>query len=173
MHLKRDGGGGFERVLDGDFSAVSNIDNASTNYNLHLTPARNLLRHAPLLLAGLAKRIIDNGAFADYMRYQSGEANILAETTVTGKTLVPEDGDLTRTMANDIDNKLPFFDSSELGVCKVRITKAQRQLIKEGITRQISVSDGTNTYTGFIESIKEVNLEKGIAELKFLNNTDL
>ena len=172
LHLKRDGGS-FEPVLAEDFSAVSNMDNAATNKNLHLTPARNLLRQAPLLLAGLAKRIIDTPAFTGLLRYQSGEGNVAAETTVTGDTLVPEDGDLTRAMANEVYSHTPLFDASEMGTCQVTITSAQRQLIKEGLLTEITVTDGNNTYTGFIESIKEVDLEKGIAELKFLSNTGL
>lgn len=173
MHLKRDGGGGFERELDDDFSAVSNIDNETTNYNLHLTPARNMLRHAPLLLAGLAKRIIDTPAMTDFLRYMSGEGNTDAETTITGDTLVPEDDDLTRAMAAEVDTNTPFFDASEMGVCQVKVSKTQRELIKEGITEQVTITDGDDTYTGFIESIKEIDLVRGIAELKFLNNTDL
>ena len=172
LHLKRNGGT-FDRVLDADFSAVSNVDNSATNSNLHLTPARNLLRQAPLLLAGLAKRIIDTPAFTGLARYQSGEGNTEAETTVTGDTLVPEGDDLTRAMAGEVYSNTPLFDASEMGSCTVTVTKAQRQLIKEGLLTEITVTDGDSTYTGFIESIKDVNLEKGIAELKFLSNTNI
>lgn len=172
LHLKRNGGT-FERVLDEDFSAITNIDNSETNYNLNLTPARNLLRQAPLLLAGLAKHIIDSGAFTGLARFQSGDGNTEAETTVTGETLVPEDGDLTRAMAAEVYSNTPLFDASEMGTCEVTITKAQRQIIKEGLLTEITVTDNGMSYTGFIESLKEVNLEKGIAKLKFLSNTGL
>jgi len=173
LHLERDGGGSFDRVVDDDFSAVSNIDNPTTNSNLHLTPARNLLRQAPLLLAGLAKRIIDTPAFTGLARYQSGDGNTAAETTVTGDTLVPEDGDLTRAMAAEVYSNAPLFDASEMGSCIVTVTKAQRQIIKEGLLTEITVIDNGTSYTGFIESFKDVNLEKGVAKLKFLSNTNI
>ena len=172
LHLKRNGGS-FDRVLDADFSAVGNIDNSATNYNLHLTPARNLLRQAPLLLAGLAKRIIDTPALTSLLRFQSGEGNTEAETTVTGDTLVPEGGDLTRAMALEVHSNTPLFDASEMGTLTATITKAQRQIIKEGLLLEITVTDSGVTYTGFIETIKEVNLEKGIVKLTFLSNTGL
>ena len=172
LHLKRNGGT-FDRVLDADFSVVSNIDNSATNSNLHLTPARNLLRQAPLLLAGLAKRIIDVPLFTGLLRYESGDGNTEAETTVTGDTLVSEDADLTRAMAGEVYSNTPLFDASEMGNCTVTITKAQRQLIKEGLLTEITITDNGISYTGFIQSIKEVDLQKGIAELTFLSNTNI
>jgi surface protein len=171
LHLKRNGGT-FERVLDTDFSAVTNIDNPTTNSNLHLTPARNILRQAPLLLAGLVKKII-YASYTGYLRYASGTGNTEAQTTVSGETLVDEGADLTRAQAAEIYSSTPLFDASEMGNCTVKVTKAQRVLIKEGLLNAISVIDRDNTYTGFIESIKEVDLEKGVAKLKFLSNTNI
>jgi surface protein len=170
LHLKRNGGT-FERVLDTDFSVVTNIDNPTTNSNLHLTPARNILRQAPLLLAGIAKKII-NASYTGYLRYESGTGNTEAQTTVSGQTLIDEGADLDRTQAGEIYSSTPLFDASEMGSCTVKITKAQRVLIKEGMTNMITVEDRDASYTGFIESIKEVDLEKGIAKLKFLSNTE-
>lgn len=171
LHLKRNGGT-FERELDGDFSTVTNIDNPTTNSNLHITPARNMLRQAPLLLAGLAKKII-NAAYTGYIRYEAGTGNTEAETTVTGDTLVDEQENLSRAQAAEVYSSTPLFDASEMGSCEVTITKAQRILMKEGLLTEITVTDDGSTYTGFIESIKEVNLEKGTAVLMFLSNTGI
>ncbi len=167
IHMKRNGGGSFERKKDEDFSAVTNIDNPTTQYNLNITPARNVLRLAPLLLAGLQKRITFGG-FTEYLRYQSGEANTDAETTITGDTMVPEGDDLTQAMAAEVDSSTPLFDASEIGNCQVTITKAQRVLIKEGFLDKITVTDAGVSYTGFIELIKEVDLNKSIARIRFL-----
>ena len=167
IHMQRDGGGSFEKVEDAAYSAISNIDNSATQFNLSITPARNVLRHAPLLLAGLQARIT-TGGFTEFLRFMSGEANTALTTTVTGDTLVSEGADLTQTQADEVASKTPLFDASQLGTTRVKLTKAQRVLIKDGFYSKIAITDSGTTYTGVIESIKEVNLNESIAEIRFL-----
>ena len=237
IHCKRDGAGGYERVTNDGFSLIAGLSNSTTQYNMNITPARNIIRHAPMILCGLAKRILETSTFNEYLDFQSGEANygvrtikggapgsIYIDAVVSSGTInafqdiyfgsetgtvifvslpnvivsislddiatsgsfntptssgtysnardignvIYEDDDLTISQAA-ADDQLPLFDASEMGVCTVKITKAQRQLISEGLKGQINIIDGDNSYSGFIEEIKEVNLNENIAEIKFLS----
>lgn len=176
LSLKRDGAGGYEMKYDSDFDSITGIptitDKVTPLYNNDITPARNIRRHAPLLQAGLAKRIINDGSFNEYLRFESGEGNLSVITDKAGEAYtIEEDQNLSRTdLTTDLQNEL--FDASELGTVQAKLTKAQRQLINEDITKSIAiVSDGV-TYKGLIESIREVSLIENIAEIKFLNTTD-
>lgn len=174
LSLKRDGAGGYELRHKDDFSSVTGIvevgNNPAPYYNIDLTPARLVRNHSRLIYAGLAKRLV-NFSFSEFLRYQSGNGNRSVTTTKTGEGYtINENNDIPRSSLPTAGQG-ELFDASEMGSCTVLVTKSDRQAISEAIFIAVQVTDSTGTYTGFIESFKEVDLGKGIAKLKFLNST--
>jgi len=157
---------GFEREKDDDFDTISNVENSDTQYNLKLTPANIVMNHAPFILSGYSKLLVDEDEDELFLRFQSGEANIKLETTQTGKSLIKEGDDLKRIDLED-ENYDPWFDGEMIEVSSV-ITKDQKSLLDSEVTGVINVVDGETTYTGFPEFVKVKNLKNNKVEIKLL-----
>jgi hypothetical protein len=78
LSVKRSGGG-YVRVKDEDFFNVTNL-NSTDQSNLLITPARQIIKHSKYLLSGLQKRLISDPSDTDFLRLESGEANLLVTT---------------------------------------------------------------------------------------------
>jgi len=169
LDCKREGGG-FTLKRDEAFSAITNLKNSDTNINLEITPVQNLIRHAPILLSGLAQKKAVTPATNKLLRFQSGEANILVTTQKTSESVISEGGDLNIDMLPTGYDE-PLFNASYLGSAKVKLTKDQRQLIKSGFTGYITVIDDQDSYQCYLESVKEEDLEESVALIEILRKS--
>lgn len=172
IHVKRSEGGGFERVKAENFNNVTNLDNSSTQYNLELTPARVLMNHAPMLLAGLNRSIGSSGQ-NQFLKFQSGEANTDVTTQLTGESAtIEEGGDIDRDML-PAGKDVPLFDASFLGTFTAKLTKAQRALFRDGFTGMIQVQDADSVYLGFYAGKRDMDLVNQKSEIKILRKSNV
>lgn len=167
LHVKRDGGGGYELVLDENFASVSAFDNSDTAYNLHLTPARLTMNHAPLLLSGILRTLNSSGD-KSFLKYQSGTGKTSVTTRIDGDggVLNEEEDHDTDELTNG--NNEPLFDASFLGTFTAKTTRAQRALFRSGFTGVIQVQDGDDLWLGFLYEKRDRDLVNQESEIKIL-----
>lgn len=144
--------------LDDDFSSVSGLLNATTRYNLKLTPGRNFLRWYKYF----------NGAFYDLYssstyKFVYGEGNYAMLSTQTGSCpeagTLDEDGNITMgTEAGYHSNKMLEFEHP--------LSWDEYKTIRDNKNKKIMVSStNANHDACYIDSI-EYQLTKGIAKFK-------
>ncbi|MEQ9426959.1 MAG: hypothetical protein RJQ09_21225 [Cyclobacteriaceae bacterium] len=151
------GGGGYEVDLDEDFSAINNILNSATRYNMKLTPVRTLLRHASWFKSGLTK-ITDK-----QIRFASGEANYDAETQLTGGSLLSESQHFDY---DDLDD--PLLTGNEINVNENYLTDEQVSQALDNPNGWIGVTAGDDYYKGFIQDMNIKDSLGNEAPLKLL-----
>jgi hypothetical protein len=95
---------------------------------------------------------------------------ISINTIITGGTIIPEGQNIDLSLL-DSDQKVPLFDANGLGTVRVKMTKNKRSLFRNTLIRGVVgvvASDGI--HYGFIDYIKEVDLNNNVAELRFLKS---
>lgn len=169
IEVERDGDDFVKLGVDG-FTTITGQDNQATIFNMNLTPARSIINHAPLILSGLGQKIKNDSDLADFLRFQSGQANTTPTTKKTGESIaIPEGAEITRTMLSS-ELKTPLFNSNFVGNMNTKLTKAQRALFRDGFSGVIKAVDSTGEYYGFVEAKKEKDLKDAVTEITFIKS---
>jgi hypothetical protein len=159
INVKRDGEG-YEEVFDDEFSSIEGMSYSGSQGNLEITPARNTLRHASVILSGLKNRIDNDESFDKFLRFESGTANTAVSTTKTGESQIDEDGDLSISQIEDLSI---IQNSAYKGTLTSVLTGNERRTIKQNPV--IEVIDGVESYECIVKSVRVRSLKTNETEL--------
>lgn len=156
----------YEPELDEKFDSVTNLQNSDTRYNLILTPARNLLRWANVLMGAL-QQYLDS-----YFKFVAGEGNydmISNYNCAAGQQCVSiicgnlsESEDISLTEHNSDFGYLHLHYQYDL---TVGMSYEQYKAIRDNRNLAIGISQTDSNHVKFFIKSLEYEIKKGEAKI--------